>query len=146
MAREEHHPPATAASGVAGVELVADGVDGRRAQAPTREGEDDLLFQREMPVEVAEQVFEVGPHQDGVDGHAGGHVPQVGDEHRQTLVDDVLGHIDEDWRALATEVRVKKFGRSRPAEFKDKARQMRFLQYRGFEQDQVRAAVSALDE
>ena len=62
------------------------------------------------------------------------------------LVDDVLGHIDEDWRALATEVRVKKFGRSRPAEFKDKARQMRFLQYRGFEPDQIEVAVSAFDE
>jgi regulatory protein len=41
---------------------------------------------------------------------------------------------------------VKKFGRSRPAEFRDKARQMRFLQYRGFEPDQIRAAVSAFEE
>jgi regulatory protein len=62
------------------------------------------------------------------------------------LVDEVLEHISEDWRALARAVRVKKFGRSRPADFKEKARQMRFLQYRGFEPEQIEAAVSAFDE
>ena len=62
------------------------------------------------------------------------------------LVDEVLEHISEDWRALAREVRVKKFGRSRPADFEEKARQMRFLQYRGFAPDQIEAAVSAFDE
>jgi regulatory protein len=63
-----------------------------------------------------------------------------------SLIDDVLGAAGEDWVALARNARQKKFGRSRPADFKDKARQMRFLQYRGFEPDQVQAAVSALDE
>jgi regulatory protein len=63
-----------------------------------------------------------------------------------SLIDDVLGAAGEDWVALARDVRQKKFGRARPADFKDKARQMRFLQYRGFEPDQVQAAVSALDE
>jgi regulatory protein len=63
-----------------------------------------------------------------------------------SLIDDVLGAAGEDWVALARDVRQKKFGRVRPADFKDKARQMRFLQYRGFEPDQVQAAVSALDE
>lgn len=62
------------------------------------------------------------------------------------LVDDVLEEAGEDWFALARNARQKKFGRSRPADFKDKARQMRFLQYRGFEPDQVQAAVSAFDE
>jgi regulatory protein len=62
------------------------------------------------------------------------------------LVDDVLEDIDEDWRALAKDVRVKKFGRPRPAEFSEKARQMRFLQYRGFEPDQIEAAISCSDE
>ena len=63
-----------------------------------------------------------------------------------SLVDDVLGEAGEDWFALARNARAKKFGRSRPADFKDKARQMRFLQYRGFEPDQVQAAVSAFDD
>ena len=62
------------------------------------------------------------------------------------LIDDVLGQIEEDWYALARQARKKKFGRSRPADFRDKARQMRFLQYRGFETDQIRAAVSPFDE
>lgn len=51
-----------------------------------------------------------------------------------------------DWRALAREQREKKFGRAAPLDFKDKARQMRFLQYRGFESDQIQAAVGADDE
>jgi regulatory protein len=46
-----------------------------------------------------------------------------------------------DWVELAREIRVKKFGRSRPVDFKDKARQMRFLQYRGFEPEQIQAAM-----
>jgi len=48
-----------------------------------------------------------------------------------------------DWYALARETRIKKFGAARPAGFKEKARQMRFLQYRGFEQDHIQAAVGA---
>ncbi len=62
------------------------------------------------------------------------------------LIDEVLEETGEDWYALARETRVKKFGRSLPAEFRDKARQMRFLQYRGFEPDQIQAAVSAFDD
>ncbi len=50
---------------------------------------------------------------------------------------------DQDWSALALEVRRKKFGEIEPVDLKDKARQMRFLQYRGFESDQVRAALDA---
>jgi len=62
------------------------------------------------------------------------------------LVDEILQQAGEDWYALAREVRAKKFGPSPPVEFRDKARQMRFLQYRGFEPDQVQAAVSSFDE
>jgi len=59
------------------------------------------------------------------------------------LIDEILAESSEDWHSLAREVRVKKFGRALPADFKDKARQMRFLQYRGFEPDQIQHAVSA---
>ena len=45
-----------------------------------------------------------------------------------------------DWHGLAREVRERKFGRGEPADFKAKARQMRFLQYRGFEQDHIQSA------
>tara|TARA_R110002096_G_scaffold116164_2_gene251712 strand:- start:9358 stop:9858 length:501 start_codon:yes stop_codon:yes gene_type:complete len=45
-----------------------------------------------------------------------------------------------DWHGLASAVRQRKFGAEVPKDFKEKARQMRFLQYRGFEQDHVQAA------
>lgn len=53
---------------------------------------------------------------------------------------------DIDWRELAREVRLKKFGAAMPTDFKEKARQMRFLQYRGFGPDDVQAGVGGLDE
>jgi len=63
-----------------------------------------------------------------------------------SLVDAGLEEADEDWYALARDVRLKKFGLATPLDFKEKARQMRFLQSRGFEQDQIQTAVSATDE
>ena len=48
-----------------------------------------------------------------------------------------------DWHGLARAVRQRKFGVEVPKDFKEKARQMRFLQYRGFEQDHVQAACNS---
>lgn len=62
------------------------------------------------------------------------------------VTEDGIREADQDWSALAMEVRLKKFGAERPVEFKEKARQMRFLQSRGFEQDQIQAAVSASED
>jgi len=62
------------------------------------------------------------------------------------LIDEVLAEAGEDWCALAREIRKKKFGPSQPVEFRDRARQMRFLQYRGFEPDQIQAAVSSFED
>ena len=62
------------------------------------------------------------------------------------LVDAGLLDVKQDWYKLAREVRLKKFGSGHPPDFKDKARQMRFLQSRGFEPDHIQAAVSADDE
>lgn len=45
-----------------------------------------------------------------------------------------------DWHGLAREVRERKYGPGEPADFKAKAKQMRFLQYRGFEQDHIQSA------
>lgn len=64
---------------------------------------------------------------------------------RDPVIHEVLSEVDEDWAALAKQVRVKKFGTETPAEFKEKARQMRFLQNRGFEPDQIQAAVGDAD-
>ena len=57
-------------------------------------------------------------------------------------IDDAIEAADADWVELARRERVKKFGAALPNGFKEKARQMRFLQYRGFEQDHIRAAVA----
>ena len=40
-----------------------------------------------------------------------------------------------DWDALAAQVLHKKFGRSAPADLKEKAKRIRFMQYRGFAAD-----------
>ena len=61
------------------------------------------------------------------------------------LIDDMLDAADVDWSALARAQRTKKFGSAIPTEFKEKARQMRFLQYRGFEQRHIHAALAAAD-
>jgi len=48
-----------------------------------------------------------------------------------------------DWKALALEVRNRKFGPEPPADWPEKARQARFLQYRGFSSDHIRLALGA---
>ncbi len=48
-----------------------------------------------------------------------------------------------DWRALARTVRRRRFGAAAPADWSEKARQARFLQYRGFSSDDIRAAIGA---
>ena len=51
-----------------------------------------------------------------------------------------------DWSRLAIEVRIKRFGRAKPLEFKEKSRQARFLEYRGFNLDQINGALEFGDE
>jgi regulatory protein len=48
-----------------------------------------------------------------------------------------------DWRALARDVRTRKFGAESPEDWTEKTRQARFLQYRGFSSDHIRAATGA---
>jgi len=48
-----------------------------------------------------------------------------------------------DWRVLAREVRERKFGPDPPPDWTQKARQARFLQYRGFSSDHIRLALGA---
>jgi regulatory protein len=60
----------------------------------------------------------------------------------QELIEAALGS-GPDWRALACAARVRRFGKSAPADWREKARQGRFLQYRGFSADHIRAATGA---
>jgi regulatory protein len=48
-----------------------------------------------------------------------------------------------DWRELARAIRIRKFGAEPPEEWTEKTRQARFLQYRGFSSDHIRAATGA---
>ncbi len=60
-------------------------------------------------------------------------------------IDGQLAGIDADWFALAAGVRRKRFGEPVPEAFKERAKQMRFLQYRGFDGEQIRAAMRGDD-
>ena len=56
---------------------------------------------------------------------------------------DIAIALDEagvDWHANAEAVRIKRFGAELPPDFAAKAKQMRFLQQRGFDFDQLQAA------
>jgi regulatory protein len=54
---------------------------------------------------------------------------------------------DPDWRRRAAEIRRRRFGAKLPATWAEKGRQARFLTQRGFNADQVRAAIGGdLDE
>lgn len=55
----------------------------------------------------------------------------------ETLVDHHFSQLDVDWFDIASEVRCKKFGDEIPKDFKEKSKQIRYLQYRGFFGDMV---------
>ncbi|MEO1246525.1 MAG: regulatory protein RecX [Pseudomonadota bacterium] len=59
----------------------------------------------------------------------------------EAITGRILDAAGVDWYALARTTRLQKFGEGVPADYKEKARQMRFLQYRGFEPDQIASAV-----
>ncbi|UNU73762.1 recombination regulator RecX [Moraxella nasovis] len=73
------------------------------------------------------------------------------------VLDDTILHTDDQteqvavsWLKLAVEARCKKYGNHLPKDQKDKARQLRFLQYRGFDNgvcfDALKYTLDTLDE
>jgi regulatory protein len=86
-----------------------------------------------------------------VRGHAGrGHGPiRIRYELRELgvpaeLIEASLKSEEFDWAEKAGEVRRRKFGERPPGAYAERAKQMRFLQYRGFSTDQIRAAFTVL--
>jgi regulatory protein len=61
-------------------------------------------------------------------------------------VDEALDAAAEDWGAIAREARRKRFGAAGPADYRERARQGRFLQYRGFSAEHIRAALGPGDD
>ena len=60
---------------------------------------------------------------------------------RSTIDEAVKGEEAPDFLALARAIRLRKFGPEIPADRKERARQARFLQYRGFSTDHIRAVL-----
>jgi regulatory protein len=58
----------------------------------------------------------------------------------------VLAREEQDWHALARAVRAKRFGPTLPQDYKERARQARFLQYRGFDAAQIKSALAGEDD
>ena len=56
-------------------------------------------------------------------------------------IEEGLAAAAEDWARIARETRRRRFGLSPPGDYRERARQARFLQYRGFSAEQVRAAL-----
>ena len=52
------------------------------------------------------------------------------------LAEQAMADADCDWFSLAGETCRRRFGGAPPVDIKDKARRLRFLQYRGFTADQ----------
>ena len=66
----------------------------------------------------------------------------------ESLIDQALAEAECDWVTLAADARHKRFGTVSPGAFRERARQARFLQSRGFEYGQIQAALdrTALDQ
>ena len=56
-------------------------------------------------------------------------------------INSSLEEAETDWVQAAREARRRKFGVSLPRDYRERAKQARFLQYRGFSSDQIRAAL-----
>jgi len=59
----------------------------------------------------------------------------------EDLLEDGLQAYAEAWSARAWQVRCKRFGDELPGDLRERARQSRFLQYRGFSGAQIRRAL-----
>ena len=60
-----------------------------------------------------------------------------------SLIDEYLDFNQPNWFEYATEVRSKRFGESLPDDVKEKAKQIRFLQQRGFTQKQIISVIKS---
>jgi regulatory protein len=59
----------------------------------------------------------------------------------EAAVAGALGEAEVDWLETIRAVRRKRFGAEIPRDYRERARQARFLEYRGFDRAQIRAAL-----
>ncbi len=78
-----------------------------------------------------------------------GHGPRrIREELRRRGVDDAaareaVGEDDEFWSEQASQARLKRFGEAAPVDYREWARQARFLERRGFTTEQIRLALGS---
>ena len=76
-----------------------------------------------------------------------GHGPRrIREELRRRGIDDeaareAVGRDDEHWSEQASQARTRRFGEDAPADYREWARQARFLERRGFTTEQIRLAL-----
>jgi regulatory protein len=62
------------------------------------------------------------------------------------IAKQAINTADADWFELARQLKERRFGEEICTDFKEKGKQSRYLQYRGFSFDQIRYALSPKDE
>ncbi|WOD08352.1 regulatory protein RecX [Marinomonas sp. GJ51-6] len=63
-----------------------------------------------------------------------------------TLAKEAVNSAEADWFELAKALKIRRFGEEVTTDFKEKGRQSRYLQYRGFNFDEIKYAISSEDE
>ena len=61
------------------------------------------------------------------------------------LAKTAIAEADADWFELARQLKERRFGEAISTDFKEKAKQSRYLQYRGFDFEQIKYAISPQD-
>jgi regulatory protein len=61
------------------------------------------------------------------------------------LAKTAISEADADWFELAKQLKERRFGEKISTDFKEKAKQSRYLQYRGFDFEQIKYAISPQD-
>ncbi|MGC3981984.1 MAG: regulatory protein RecX [Steroidobacteraceae bacterium] len=61
------------------------------------------------------------------------------------LIEQRLREAEVEWSDLACAIRLRKFGKAQPKSLSERAKQVRFLQYRGFTAEHIRAAMDSFD-
>lgn len=63
-----------------------------------------------------------------------------------TLAKETVNNAEADWFELAKQLKERRFGEEITSDFKEKGKQSRYLQYRGFNFDEIKYALSPKDE
>lgn len=63
-----------------------------------------------------------------------------------TLAKEAVDNAEVDWFELAKQLKERRFGEETTKDFREKSKQSRYLQYRGFSFDEIKYAISPKDE